>query len=401
LDAQLGDPPMMDAILDLVEKHKQWREQNSLNLIPSENVMSPTVRQVLASDFGQRYTSSDNFYMGACFMDEMEHKGEELAKQVFGVETANLRPLSGHIADLTAIASFSKPNDTIMCVSAGDGGYPGIWKQGIPSFLQLKLVGFPFLREEMNIDVEKSVELIEKKKPRIVIFGASLILFPQPVKALAEVAHEVDAHVGYDGSHVMGLIAGKKFQDPIREGAQMLFGSTHKSFFGPQGGIILADREHGETIRKHIHPTFVDNAHWNRIAALTLALAEMKQFGTAYATQIVRNAQALAKALAEHSFPVRCSSLGFTKSHQVFLDYGGYKNGRVVAKKLEAANIITDCGVRLGVCELTRKGMKEKEMQTVAEFIKRVVTDREKPQKIKAEVSKFAADFGKIKYCFE
>jgi len=317
------------------------------------------------------------------------------------VETANLCPLSGHIADLTVIASFTKPNDTIICVSANDGGYPGIWKQGIPSFLQLRVAGFPFLKEDMNIDIEKSVELIGKKKPCMVIFGASLILFPHPVKALAKAAREVNAHVGYDGSHVLGLIAGKKFQDPIREGATMLFGSTHKSFFGPQGGIILADKEHGEIIMKHIHPTFVDNAHWNRVAALTLALAEMKKFGTAYAAQVVRNAQTLAKALAEYNFPIRCPSLGCTRSHQVFLDYGGYKKGRVVAKKLEAANIITDCGIRLGVCELTRRGMKEKEMQMVAEFIKRVITDSEKPQKIKVEVTKFAADFGNVKYCFK
>jgi len=391
----------MDKIISLLEKHERWRGQNSLNLIPSENVMSPMVRSLLSSDMGQRYTSRDGFYRGTNFVDEIEQHSEELAKHVFGAETADLRPLSGHIADLTVLSSFTKPNDTILCVSASNGGYPGIWKRGIPSFLQLKAVGFPFSKENMNINVEKAVGLVIKKKPRMIVFGASLFLFPHPVKALAKVAHEVDAHVGYDGSHVLGLIAGKKFQDPIREGTSMLFGSTHKSFFGPQGGIILADREHGKIIKRRIHPKYVDNAHWNRIAALALALAEMKAFGKAYAMQVVKNSQALAKALAESNFPVACPALRFTKSHQVFLDYGGYKKGKVVAKKLEEANIIVDCGVRLGVCELTRRGMGEKEMQKVAEFIKRVVNDGEKPQKVKPEVIRFVAEFQKVKYCFE
>jgi len=215
------------------------------------------------------------------------------------------------------------------------------------------------------------------------------------------VAREVDSHVGYDGSHVLGLIAGERFQNPLREGCAMLFGSTHKSFFGPQGGIILADKEHGEILKPRIHSTFVDNAHWNRIAALTLTLAEMRKFGKAYAQQVVKNARALAETLADSNFPVACPNLGFTRSHQVFLDYGGYKKGRVVAEKLEAANIIADCGVRLGVCEVTRKGMKEKEMEQIAEFIGKVVKDGEQPEKIKPQVVKFVGEFQKIGYCFE
>lgn len=195
------------------------------------------------------------------FLDEIEQLGEELAQCVFGAETADLRLLSGHIADLTVLGSFTKPKDIMMCVSAEHGGYPGMWKQGLAKFFQIRPVEFPFSKEVMNIEVEKTEILIEDRAPKIVIFGASLSLFPQPVKKLAKVANRVGAHVGYDGSHVLGLIAGNEFQDPIREGATMLFGSTHKSFFGPQGGIILADREHGEIIKKNIFPAFVDNAH--------------------------------------------------------------------------------------------------------------------------------------------
>jgi len=392
---------MVDDIISLIKRHEKWRGQNTLNIIPSENVMSPATRDLLSSDLGQRYSSPDRFYMGTRFLDEIQQHGEELARKVFGAETANLRPLSGHIADLAVLASFIKPKDLIMCVSTSNGGYPGIWKNGCPSFLHLRIAALPFLREKMNIDLQRAENLIEQKKPRVVIFGASFFLFPHPVRALAKVAHDVGAHVGYDGSHVLGLIAGKEFQDPLREGASMLFGSTHKSFFGPQGGIILADKEHGEILKRRMFPAFVDNAHWNRVAALALALAEMEEFGRDYASQVVRNAQALAKVLFDHGLPVKCPSLGFTKSHQVLLDYGGSEKSRKVAEKLEQANIITDCDVRLGVCELTRRGMKEREMLTVAELIKRVVRDGEKPQKVKAEVTRFVAGFQEVKYCFK
>ena len=392
---------MIDELLSLVERHEQWRGQECVNLIPAENVMSPAVRSLLSSDFGHRYTSREKFYMGTRFIDEIEQHGEELAKSLFESETADLRLLSGHIADLAFLACFTKPEDAVLCVSPDDGGYPGFWEQGLSKLLRLRMIRFPFSKENMNIKVEEATDLILREKPKVVIFGASIFLFPHPLRILAKAAHDVDAHVGYDGSHVLGLIAGGEFQDPLREGSQALFGSTHKTFFGPQGGIIVADKEHGEAVKKRIHPEFVDNAHWNRIAALTLALAEMKSYGKEYARQVVRNAQSLAKALAEDGFPVACPQLGYTQSHQVLLDYGGYEEGGVIARKLEKANIIVDVGVRLGVCEVTRRGMREEEMQRIALFIKRVVVDDEDPNRVKGDVMKFIEEFQGIEYCFK
>jgi glycine hydroxymethyltransferase len=392
---------MIEEILSLVRNHEEWRGKQCLNLIPSENVMSPAVRGLLSSELAHRYTARERFYMGTHFIDDIEQCGEKIAKEVFGAETADLRPLSGHIADLIFIASFAKPNDVVMCVSPEDGGYPGMWKDGLAGLFSLNTVPFPFSKRDMNIRVEEAKEAIRHAKPKIVIFGASLIAFPHPVKELAEVAHENGACVGFDGSHVMGLIAGEHFQDPLKEGASALFGSTHKTLFGPQGGIILADREHGEIMKAKIYPTFVDNAHWNRIAALTLALAEMKNFGKAYAEQVIRNAKILAGALFDYGFPVRCQHLGFTQSHQVLLDYGGFEQGRVIAEKLQDANIIVDCGVRIGTCEVTRRGMKEKEMLEIAELIKRTVMDNEPPENVKKDVARLCADFQKIEYCFE
>lgn len=148
-------------------------------------------------------------------------------------------------------------------------------------------------------------------------------------------------------------------------------------------------------------PAYVDNAHWNRIAALTLALAEMKEFGKNYATQVIKNAQALAKALSDYGFPAERPDLGYTKSHQVFLDYGGYKNGRAVAERLEKANIIADCGVRLGTCETTRRGMKETEMQQIAILMKRAIMEKEPSAKVKKDAVKLANEFQKVVYCYE
>lgn len=392
---------MIDEILGIVKRHEEWREKQCLNLIPSENIMSPSVRRLLSSEFAHRYTARDHFYMGTRFTDEIEQYGEKLAREVFQAKTADLRPLSGHIADLIFLATHTKPKDTIMCISPENGGYPGMWNDGLAGLLDLKIVPFPFSKHEMNITVEKAKEAIKHAKPKVVIFGASLILFPHPVKELAEIAKENGAIVGYDGSHVLGLISGGKFQDPLKEGACALFGSTHKSFFGPQGGIILADEERGKIMKEKIYPAFVDNAHWNRIAALTLALAEMKKFGKAYTEQVIRNSQALAEALYDYGFPVICEHLGFTKSHQVILDYGGYAEGKKIAEKLQEANIIVDCVIRLGTCEVTRRGMKENEMTAIAELIKRVILDNEKVEKVKRDVVKLASEFQKVKFCFD
>jgi len=391
---------MIDEILSLVKTHEEWRGAQCLNLIPSENVTSSAVRSLLSSDFGHRYTSRLGFYAGTKFMDELEFYGEKLAKEVFGAETADLRPLSGHIADMIFLSTFARAGDKLLCISPEDGGYPGLWNDGLAGLLGLKTLVFPFSKEKMNIETEKAKEVILREKPRIVIFGASLILFPHPVMELSKVAGEIGAVVGYDGSHVMGLIAGGEFQHPLREGAVALFGSTHKTFFGPQGGILLANAEYGEKMKSQIFPRFVDNAHWNRIAALTLALAEMKKFGEEYAKQVVRNAKKLAETLSDYGLPVKCKDYGFTCSHQVILDFSGNK-GMDVAAKLERANIIVDCGVRLGTCEVTRRGMKEAEMEKIAEFIKRVLVDGEKPEKVREEVAKFAGDYQKIHYCFE
>ena len=392
---------MMEEIMSLVDKHEEWRGKQCLNLIPSENVMSPSVRGLLSSEFAHRYTARDRFYMGTKFTDEIEQYGEKTARDLFKAQIADLRPLSGHVADLIVLANLTSPGDKLLCVSPENGGYPGMWKPGLADLLRLETIPFPFSKEDMSIKIPEAQETISGIKPKVVIFGASLINFPHPVKELAKVARENGAIVGFDGSHVLGLIAGEQFQDPLREGAQTLFGSTHKSFFGPQGGILLAGKELGGLLKEKVYPAFVDNAHWNRIAALTLALVEMKNFGKAYATQIVRNSKSLAKALYDYGLPVVCQHLGFTQSHQVIVDYGDYEKGRTIAEMLQRANIIADCVIRFGTCEVTRRGMKEAEMLKIAELIERATVAKESPETVKKDVIRVAAEFQKTKYCFD
>lgn len=392
---------MFNEILNLVKEHETWRTRKCLNLIPSENIMSPHVRALLSSELAHRYTSRDLFYMGTQYTDKIEQYGEKLAKQVFRAETADLRPLSGHIADLIVLANLTKPGDVLMCIRPEDGGYPGMWNEGLAGLLKLKTVAFPFSKKDMNMKAEQAKRTIARIKPKMVVFGASLITFPYPMKELAQAAKENGATIGYDGSHVLGLIAGQQFQDPLREGAQALFGSTHKTFFGPQGGIILADKEVGGTLKQRIYPAYVDNAHWNRIAALSLALAEAERYAKAYATQVIRNSKTLAKALDDYGFPVICRHLGYTDSHQTIMDYGGYERGRKIAQKLQKANIITDCVIRIGTDEITRRGMKQPEMTKIAELLKRTIIDKENPENIKKEIVRLNRQFQKIQYCFE
>jgi len=240
------------------------------------------------------------------------------------------------------------------------------------------------------------------------VLGASEMLFPHPVRELAEAARDVGATLYYDGAHVLGLIAGGRFQDPLGEGAEILTGSTHKSFSGPQGGIILA-RSADEAARNVSRmldspPLLQSGYHLNRVAALGMALMEAREFGRAYAAQIEANARALARALHGRGVPVQGAARGFTRSHQVILDLGGsYLSPKAFAVKdtLERAGIIADAVVRLGVQEVTRLGMREPEMERIAGLIARLVVDREPPERVGREVAELMSGYRNYGFCFE
>ncbi|MFB0562740.1 MAG: hypothetical protein ACETWM_16195 [Candidatus Lokiarchaeia archaeon] len=386
-------------IEDLVKKHEEWRS-NCINLIPSENVMSPKAHAALNSDLGHRYTSPDKFYTGTKYIDQIIEEGEKLAKEVFECNFADLRPLSGHIADLALLMAFR--GKSMACINELEGGYPGISADNAPSVLGIKVHYLPYIQDEANIDLEGSIELIEDKKPELVVLGASFIPLPYPVAEISEVVHKVGALLAYDASHVMGLISGKGFQQPLAEGADIMMGSTHKSLPGPQGGIILGNSF--EEVREQLLFKTIDNAHFHRIAAMAVTLEEMKEFGEDYADQIVKNSKKLANLLDEEGIPLRCKSKGFTESHQILVNTYEFqvnfdKPWVDIVDYLEESNVIMDRAGRIGTCEATRMGMKEKDMEKICELILKAVRGEEK-EKIKKEAVELKSNFKKVHYCF-
>ncbi|MCK4758086.1 MAG: serine hydroxymethyltransferase [Thermoplasmata archaeon] len=317
----------------------------------------------------------ENAYRGTRGLDKVEALANELASDIFSVKHVTFAPLSGHIAALGALLSLCEKGDLVMALDSSSGGYDGYNSDYIPDMLGLRADTLPFAPEIWNIDVEKAVEKIVEQKPKLVVLGASFFPFPHPVREISEVCREVGAYLAYDGCHVFGLIAGGEFQSPLAEGADLLIGNTHKSFFGPQGGALMTnDSQIFDRIKKNLTWRTVDNIHWNRIAATAQALCEVKDHGKGYAGQVVGNSKALARALDDGGLRPLFRELGYTASHQIMLD-----PEELVASKgldfnsmaiiLERSNIIIDAVGRLGTNEITRLGMVEGDMERVAELI--------------------------------
>ncbi|HDN17586.1 MAG TPA: aminotransferase class I/II-fold pyridoxal phosphate-dependent enzyme [Candidatus Bathyarchaeota archaeon] len=401
----------LDDVLSYVRSHHEYRAR-TLNLIASENIASPTVRKILSSDLGHRYAVGflySRMYHGTRYIDRIEELVGYLARKLFRCEHVNHIPVSGTLANLIMMDACLQPGDVLAAVSVLDGGHSSF--KECSRVRGVSMVPLPFDEETYNIDVDASIKLIHRISPKLVLLGASEFLFPHPVAELRDAVSEVNGILAYDSAHVLGLIAGGKFQDPLREGAEIVTGSTHKTFFGPQGGIILCKRQFSEAIDNSALK-LVNNHHINRVAALAAALCEMLEFGEKYAEQTVRNAKALAESLYERGINVLCPDLGFTESHQVLFDVGKGK-AKNITGILEDANIITNptplphdnsdmdmSGVRLGVQEITRLGMKESEMVFIAELISKVLGGVSS-SKIKTEVADLLSKFQSIHYSFD
>ena len=366
-------------------------------------------------------------YAGCVYIDQVERLCIDLAKQLFRAEFADVRPVSGVCANLVVYTAFTNPGDRILTLAIPNGGHISSGRKDFNgtagSVHGLDVDYFPFDREQMNIDVDKTKQKVEKmveegKPPKLAMFGASLFLFPQPMKQLAETFRNIGAKVVYDAAHVAGLIAGGKFQDPLREGADAVCLSTHKTLFGPQGGAVLSWEKYGEDIKKATFPSNTSNHHLHHLAGKAVAFAEMLEFGKSYAEQVIMNAKALGQALHEGGLTVTAEDKGFTESHQIVVDVSKYGLGGDMEKALEAANIIANRqlipgdiqsgrhyqnpgGLRIGTSEITRLGMKKNDMVDVADFIKRIVVDKEDPKKVKQEVATFRQNFQNVHYCFE
>ena len=287
----------------------------------------------------------------------------------------------------------------------------------------LQVEYFPFDTEEMNIDIDATEKKIQKlseegKKPTLAMLGGSVLPFPHPVKQLADTFQAHETRICFDAAHVAGLVAGSQFQDPLHEGADAMTASTHKTLPGPQGGLILSKPEHGEKIKKSTFPGNVSNHHLHHLAGKAVMFAEMLAFGKEYAAQIVKNSQALAAALHERGFQVLGEKKGFTRSHLLVADITKFGDGKTIEKKLEDANIILNRnllpydikagrhfeapgGIRRGVSEFTRLGMKESEMEEIADLMTRIVVKGEDSRKVATDVADFRRDYQKVHYAFE
>ena len=409
---------LAQSIRELTRKHNSWFK-DSLPLIASENLMSPLAREVQNSDLNNRYAEGlpfKRYYQGNIYVDQIESICEEIAKDVFNCKFADVRSISGTVCNMAVLHAITKPRDKMTTVALSDGGHISHAKIGATGLRGIKTFNYPFDEKNMNIDVEGAKRLIREVKPKVALFGQSVFLFPTPLNELNGVFEEVGCKTWYDAAHVLGLIAGKRFQDPLKEGIDVISGSTHKTLPGPQHGMILSDltKEGLENaLRRGVFPGVTSNHHLHSVAALAVTLAEAKEFGEAYADQIIRNAKALGQALHERGMDVLCEHLGFTESHTIVIDVEEFQGGAKVAKDLESANIILNknllpwdsdpvkpCGIRIGSQELTRIGMKEKEMQEVGELISRVVVKGEDPEKVKASVVELKRQFTKVHYCF-
>lgn len=395
--------------------------RNGLGMIASENIVSPMVQKIVASDLHGRYAEGlpgKRYYQGCDDFDTIESVGIELAKSVFNAPFANIQSTSGTVSNIAALKALAKPGDAITAVSTADGGHISHARMGAVGLRDLNLSTYPWNEERMEPDIDGACDLIRSIEPKVALIGQSVFLFPTPLEEIAAAAHEVGAKVMYDGAHVLGLIAGGVFQDPLREGADVMTGSSHKTFPGPQGGFLLSSSEDPafqKRLNNAIFPGVCSSYHLHHVAGKVIALAEFEEYGAAYAKDIVANAQHFASALAAEGFDVLAESRGYTASHQVLTRHGGTDSGAgaKAARLLEDAGIITNMnmlpgdtkamtpsGLRLGVQELTRVGMGRLEMEEVARLYARVLIHGEDPSKVKNDVKDLKSNFHVIRYCF-
>ena len=395
--------------------------REGLGMIASENIVSPMVQKIVTSDLHGRYAEGlpfKRYYQGCGGFDTIEELGLDLAKKVFNVPFANIQSTSGTVSNIAALKALSKPGDSITAVSTADGGHISHARMGAVGLRDLNLSTYPWDEERMEPDIDASAALIREVEPKVALFGQSVFLFPTPLQELSDAAHEVGSTVMYDGAHVLGLIAGGCFQDPLHEGADVMTGSSHKTFPGPQGGFILSsseDEKFQRRLNNAVFPGTCSSYHLHHVAGKVVALAEFQEYGVELSKNTVANAQAFAAALASEGFDVLAESRGYTASHQVLTRHGGLDSGAgaKAADLLESAGIITNMnmlpgdtkamtpsGLRLGVQELTRVGMGTDEMLDVARFYARVLIENEDPSSVKNDVRDFKSDYQIIRYCF-
>jgi glycine hydroxymethyltransferase len=411
---------MQATVVAAVKRNEEWRGQRCINLLAPEAPTSPTVRALLASEVGTRAAEGhigavNRWFAGTQYIDEIEALCMELLKKAFRANYTDHRLIASMIGNMTVYTALTEPGDVIMSAAQPVGGHSSNRPDGPAGVRGLNIVDIPFDPVELEVDLDLFRRMAPLVRPKLVTLGLSMTLFPFPIQAMHDIVTEWGGRIFFDGAHQLGLVAGGQFQDPLREGAAVMTGSAGKTFSGPQSGIIVWDDPAlTEPITRAIFPILVATHQVNRVAALAVSAAEMITFGQVYMAQIVRNAQALGAALHRRGIPVLGSHKGFTRTHQTIANVRQFGGGLEVAQRLARANLITNknllpddrpadwdrpSGLRLGTIEVTRLGMKEAEMETIAAFISRILVENEAPEGVLEEVIEFRLPYQTVYYC--
>jgi glycine hydroxymethyltransferase len=422
LDAVSSPKGMADAVLAAVSRNEEWRGKRCINLLAPEAPTSPTVRKLLSAEIGTRAAEGhigrvNRWFAGTQYIDEVESLCVELLKQAFRCNYADHRLMGSMIGNMAVYHALVKPGDRVMTAAQPFGGHSSNRVDGPAGTRGVEIFDIPFDPVELEVDLDKFAEEAQRVQPKLVVMGMSMTLFPLPVREMSKIIEAWGGKFVFDGAHQAGLIAGGQFQDPLKDGAAVLTGSAGKTFSGPQSGMMMwNDPELTKPLTDAIFPALAATHQVNRVAALAVAAAEMIEFGKVYMAQIVKNAQALGKALEERGIRVLASQRGYTTTHQVIADVKAFGGGLDVAHKLAEANIITNknlipgdtpddwdrpSGLRIGTIEVTRLGWMEAEMAQVAEFIARVLVKGESVETVQADVEAFRLPYQDFYYNFD
>ncbi|MBU4259165.1 MAG: glycine cleavage system aminomethyltransferase GcvT [Proteobacteria bacterium] len=439
-------------VLRLLEKTLEntiWRQKSCINLIPSEMTISPMARLLSVMDPAFRYAEHKKsiafydadifYYQGTDFICKVEQMLEEEMRKFLGCDNVETRLISGQMANtavFSAIVDFINRADRkseprrirqVMHTHIGKGGHLSAQPMGAlkdyvardPKTERPAVVNFPVLAENpFKIDVAATLKLIDEYRPELIIFGKSMVIHKEPVAEIRQFlnAQAIKSVLMYDMAHVLGLI-GSHFQQPFSEGADIVTGSTHKTFFGTQRGIAGSNFKENEELYtlwealvRRTFPGSVSNHHLGTLLGLLMAAYEMNYFKDEYQSKVIANAKAFARALKDCGLNVAGDpEIDFTETHQVLV-HVGYSRGPEIARQLEVNNIICNYqastdeegftasgALRMGVSEMTRFGMEEKDFQLLAGLIQEVVINN---ANVVDKVKKLREKCSTLKFCF-
>lgn len=429
----------MTALADRVAANNRWRQRECINLIPSETTPSLLVKACEVADAAGRYAEHRRlkgaevyFYQGTDFIREIEEEVHAQAQRFFGCDRVEARPVSGQLANIVVFEALlrlkNRGNDGPMrrlssVINNGliEGGHLSAQSMGaLFNAIDRDAAGaertcpIPMRADNPYLaDTEALLALVGERRPDLIVFGKSMFLHPEPVRAVADLTAGMDEPplLMFDMAHVLGLYGA--FQAPLAEGAAVVTGSTHKTFFGPQRGVVLgspAARPLWPHVRHRACPGTTSNHHLGTLIGFLAALYEMNACKQDYQRQVIGNARAFAQALAAAGIAVEGGeSEGYTHTHQVIVRVAPALAGQQAAERLERNNIIANYqalpgdegfavsgGVRLGVQEMTRYGMQPADFETLAELIARVVL---RDEDARDEVVALRGRFLDMRYC--